>query len=89
MCGSYVKAAIYCCANLGSSTSRITNTKALLLNLYNIRVKNRDVRDSLTLIVLIDFKKSIQRCTCDVNVIFKNSVNLACLPIIANLYRGN
>ena len=25
-----------------------------------------------------------KRRTCDVNVIFKNSVNLACLPIIAD-----
>ena len=41
----------------GSSTSRITNTKALLLNLYNTG-HNRDDRDSLTLIVLIDFKAS-------------------------------
>ena len=30
-----------------------------------------------------------KRRTCDVNVIFKNSVNLACLPIIADLYRRN
>ena len=72
---------------LGSSTSRIGNTKALLLNLYNTGRKTRDDGDSLTLIVLIDFKTSKKRRTCDVNVIFKNSVNLAYLPIIADLYR--
>ena len=59
MCGSYVSAAFIVAqiCRLGSSTLRITNTKALLLNLYNTG-QNRDDRDSLTLIVLIDFKTS-------------------------------
>ena len=42
---------------LGSSTSRVAKTKALLLNLYNTG-QNRDNRDSFTLIVPIDFKTS-------------------------------
>ena len=74
-------------AQICRSTSRITNTKALLLNLYNTG-ENRDDRDSLNSYSTHRLLNLEKRRTCDVNsVIFKNSVNLACLPIIADLYR--